>query len=107
MGYSDEKSAVKGPGYVAQDSSVHDLEEGTNEPEQLKRNMGARHINMIAIAGMIVSHHFGYQKLANCEAGNWSILELRKNHRQSWSSWCTLGVYIHGIDHCRSFLHHW
>ncbi len=49
---------MKGPGYVGQDSSVHDLEEGTNEPEQLKRNMGARHINMIAIAGMIVQPSF-------------------------------------------------
>lgn len=45
----------KNPGIMAHDSSVHDVEEGTNEPEQLKRTMGARHINMIAIAGMIVS----------------------------------------------------
>ncbi len=33
-----------------------DVESGSNEDgrEELKRNMGARHINMIAIAGMIV-----------------------------------------------------
>ncbi|KAH7374125.1 amino acid permease [Cadophora sp. MPI-SDFR-AT-0126] len=53
MSYVGEKPFVKDPGLVAQDSSIHDLEEGTNEEQQLKRNMGARHINMIAIAGMI------------------------------------------------------
>jgi len=53
MSYAGEKPFMKDPGFVAQDSSIHDLEEGTNEEQQLKRNMGARHINMIAIAGMI------------------------------------------------------
>jgi len=57
VGYAGEKSILKGPRSVAQDVSVQDLEEGINEQEQLKRNMGARHINMIAIAGMIVSSH--------------------------------------------------
>lgn len=55
MSYAGEKPFMKDPGFVAQDSSIHDLEEGMNEEQQLKRNMGARHINMIAIAGMIVS----------------------------------------------------
>jgi len=53
---SGEGSFMKESKIVSQDMSVHsDLEEGTSEHEQLKRNMGARHINMIAIAGMIVS----------------------------------------------------
>lgn len=36
--------------------SRSDVEMGSNEDfqEELKRNLGARHINMIAIAGMIV-----------------------------------------------------
>lgn len=55
MSYAGDKSFMKDRGLAAQDSSVHDLEEGSSEPEQLKRDMGARHINMIAIAGMIVS----------------------------------------------------
>jgi amino acid permease len=35
-----------------------DVEMGSNNdsPEELKRNMKGRHINMIAIAGMIVSY---------------------------------------------------
>lgn len=46
-------------GYNA--SRTYDVEEGSSNrtnngsKEQLKRNLGARHINMIAIAGMIVS----------------------------------------------------
>lgn len=40
-----------------QDTTQCDVEEGLQSaaPEQLKRDMEARHINMIAIAGMIVS----------------------------------------------------
>jgi len=57
ISYTGEKQFMKMPRHGArEDVSMNvDLEEGTNEEEQLKRNMGARHINMIAIAGMIVS----------------------------------------------------
>lgn len=101
---------MKDAGLVAQDSSVHDLEEGTNEHEQLKRNMGARHINMIAIAGMIVSLQLDLpspSRLADLHQGNGFILELRKDNCQSWSGWCTLGIYLDGIHHSWSLVHDW
>lgn len=34
------------------------------EPEQIRRDLGSRHINMIAIAGMIVGFSFRYS--LNC-----------------------------------------
>ena len=78
VGYAGEKSNLKGPRSVAQDVSVQDLEEGINEQEQLKRNMGARHINMIAIAGMIVSlAHFPHYRLTYTILGYWVISWVR------------------------------
>ncbi|CZS94196.1 related to general amino acid permease [Rhynchosporium agropyri] len=58
MNRSGEISFVQDPGLVPRDSSSRDLEEGTHEKEQLERNMGARHINMIAIDGMIGTGFF-------------------------------------------------
>lgn len=50
-------STIK-PGLEAHPSTDVDVEERSDESEneQLKRNMSARHINMITIAGMIVTH---------------------------------------------------
>lgn len=46
-----------------------DTELGSTEDvpagEELKRNMKGRHINMIAIAGMIVSHSQQHQRTAD------------------------------------------
>ena len=49
-----EGSTTMKPGFL--DESPYDVEMGSSEQpqEQLKRDLGARHINMIAIAGMIV-----------------------------------------------------
>jgi amino acid permease len=56
-GQYDDKSSAAKPGFAMQDTTQCDVEEGLQSaaPEQLKRDMEARHINMIAIAGMIVS----------------------------------------------------
>lgn len=45
---------MKAP-YVSESNSGGDVEMGESAEVQLKRDLGARHINMIAIAGMIVS----------------------------------------------------
>jgi amino acid permease len=54
MGFSEPKNSTMKDDVVLQPGT--DVESGSNEDgrEELKRNMEARHINMIAIAGMIV-----------------------------------------------------
>jgi amino acid permease len=57
IAFADSKSSTTKPGLVAQHAYDFDVEDGSSDDannEQLKRGLGARHINMIAIAGMIV-----------------------------------------------------
>lgn len=58
MSKSTRDTESKAAGSSAQDTSYDAsmLESGTVQeaPEQLKRDLSSRHINMIAIAGMIV-----------------------------------------------------
>lgn len=58
-GSVDSKSSpIMKSEFVSHTANDVDVETGSSKdaPEQLKRNMRGRHINMIAIAGMIVSY---------------------------------------------------
>lgn len=89
--------------FVAQ--PVVDLEAGSSEDgrkEELKRDLGARHINMIAIAGMIVSYS---DRNVSCNwlmrIGNWTVSQLWEHNSIGWTSWSLVGVYLYGFRDCR------
>lgn len=55
---TDQKSSAIKETVVGEARDGYDIESGSagRTGEQLKRDLASRHINMIAIAGMIVSH---------------------------------------------------
>lgn len=91
--------------------SPNDVEVGSSEQpeEQLKRDLGARHINMIAIAGMIVSlvepvlRSIPGRKIQVLteEIGDWSLFKLRQYNSYDRTCWRIIGIHFHGIYHSR------
>lgn len=88
-------------------SMTGDVEIGTSyEPVDLKRDLGSRHINMIAIAGMIVSLSITSHSRTDV-AGYWPIPGLRPNDRGSWTRWSSPGLHLDGHGGGRCVIYDW
>lgn len=80
------------------------------QQETLKRDLGSRHINMIAIAGMIVSvarrlpiSDGAIDKLV----GHRSLPQLWPSYRNGRTRRRFAGIYCYGIRHCGCCLYYW
>lgn len=78
------------------------------EGEEIKRDLKSRHINMIAIAGMIVSSRPTVLLIALLmKIGNGSVSEFGSGHCHCRPRWRFLSLYPYGLDYCRCFVYHW
>lgn len=94
-------------------SSVNaDVEAGTTVPSvhgELKRDLASRHINMIALAGMIVgspwrSHNM---ELLTISSGHRAVSWLRPDYCNCWTRRCTFGLSSDGHCCCWCIVYHW
>jgi hypothetical protein len=101
--------SIKGNDVVDSDPMSHySLEEGQPVIDEfgLTRGLSRRHINMIAIAGMIVSlaqpslHGITINKIL----GHRSFPRLRTSPSSSWTSWRSLRFLGDGIRNRRSVM---
>ncbi len=82
----------------------------TAEAGELKRDLSSRHINMIALAGMIVGTPDDPTFLAahlTLILGNWPFPQLWAGDCDCWSGRCHSRLSPHGLRNRRSLLHHW
>lgn len=101
---------------VSDAAPVPDVDSGQNVSASgsgggIKRDLSSRHINMIAIAGMIVSRRcFSNHPIGNCSdhltQGDWPVPQLRLGDRNCGTRGCAAGLHRDGICHRRSVLHH-
>jgi hypothetical protein len=115
MATTEDTTMAKPKGFNTSYDNAPDMEPGiqaSGEMEEIRRDMKSRHINMIAIAGMIVrtSNLFirpSIESLTASTTGNGSILEL-------WISDCycrtcrsIYRLHYNGFRHCWCLVYYW
>lgn len=101
----------------------------STQEEEIKRDLHSRHINMIAIAGMIVRAFF---LVASCltlnnrvlqyqvedmraiaqfelteDVGNWTLPRIRQSPLNCRPSRRSFGIHLHGPNHFGCHIHNW
>lgn len=109
---TEDTTMAKPKGFDASYDNSPDMEPGvqvSGEMEEIRRDMKSRHINMIAIAGMIVraSYSFAMHQVTDLfYSGNGSVLELRICDCYCRSGRCIYRLYHNGLRYCRCLIHY-
>lgn len=104
---------AKPKGFNTSYDNSPDMEPGvqaSGEMEEIRRDMKSRHINMIAIAGMIVraSHPLArHQVTDRFYSGNGSVLKLRISDSYCRTGRCIYRLHYNGLHHCRRIIYYW